>query len=146
MACSGLHCAGCAGGLAVPVVPVVSLLGFAWVADHLVLMAATSGACGVLAVAAVVALMRWQDRRQAARGPLMVMRAEVLSGAQICRPPTDSEARIRERLTDSSPAAIAPAAVHLHFHGMSTAEQAAVIRQAIPRDAAARKEHPYGIP
>ena len=78
MSCSGLHCAGCGAGAAVPPVALAGLLGFTWVAEHLIEVAAVSLACGVLSVAAVVALMRWQDRRQAAfaaSGPLLVTRA-----------------------------------------------------------------------
>jgi len=79
MSCSGIHCAGCGAGAAVPPVALAGLLGLAWVAEHLVMVAAVSAACGVLSVAAVVALMRWQDRRQAAfvaRGPLFITRAD----------------------------------------------------------------------
>jgi hypothetical protein len=49
------------------------------VAEHRIEVAAVSAACGALSVAAVVALMRWQDRRQAAfaaRGPLLVTRPD----------------------------------------------------------------------
>ena len=79
MSCSGLHCAGCGAGAAVPPVALAGLLGLTWVAEHLAAVIATSAACGVLSVAAVVWLMRWQDRRQAAfaaRGTLMVTRAD----------------------------------------------------------------------
>ena len=79
MSCSGLHCAGCGAGAAVPPVALVGLLGLTWVAEHLIEVAVVSAACGVLSVAAVVALMRWQDRRQAAfaaRGPLLLTRAD----------------------------------------------------------------------
>ena len=79
MSCSGIHCAGCGGGTAAPIAALAALEGFAWVAAHLIEVAAVSAACGVLSVAAVVALMRWQDRRQAAfaaRGPLLVTRPD----------------------------------------------------------------------
>ena len=79
MSCSGLHCAGCGGGAAVPAAALLALEGFTWVAAHLIEVAAVSLACAVLAVAVVVRLMRWQDRRQAAfaaRGPLLVTRAD----------------------------------------------------------------------
>ena len=42
------------------------LFGLAWVAEHLIEVVAVSGACGVLAVAAVVWLARCQERREAA--------------------------------------------------------------------------------
>lgn len=79
MSCSGLHCQGCAAGSAAPVIALLALEGFTWVAAHVIEVAATSAACGVLSVAAVVWLMRWQDRRQAAhaaRGTLMVTRID----------------------------------------------------------------------
>lgn len=81
MGCPGLHCACCSGGLAVPPIAFVYAYGAAWVAEHLVEVAITSAACGVLAVAAVVALMRWQDRRQArfaAQASIWTVRAGVL--------------------------------------------------------------------
>mgnify|MGYP001274493330 CR=1 FL=1 len=36
MACSGLHCAGCAGGITVPVVSLAAAFGLAWIAEHLI--------------------------------------------------------------------------------------------------------------
>lgn len=77
MSCSGLHCAGCAGGVAVPVVPLAATLGVAWVVEHIIEVAAVSAGCGALAVVAVVWLMRWQERREAvhaASRPFLVVR------------------------------------------------------------------------
>jgi hypothetical protein len=110
------------------VVPLAAFFGLAWVAEHIIEVAIVSGACGVLAVAAVVAIMRWQDRRQAARGPLMTYRAEA---TRISRPQTDLGGQMRQPLADLVPRAIAPAPIHLHFHGLPDDEQAAVIRRAI---------------
>jgi hypothetical protein len=79
MSCSGLHCAGCGGGGALPIVALAALEGFTWVAAHVIEVAATSAACAVLAVAAVAALVRAQERREAAhaaRGPLLITRAD----------------------------------------------------------------------
>lgn len=76
--CSGLHCAGCAGGVAVPVVPLAAAYGVAWVVEHIIEVAVVSAVCGALAVAAVVWLMRWQERREAvhaAQRPFLVARA-----------------------------------------------------------------------
>jgi hypothetical protein len=81
VSCSGLHCAGCAGGAAVPAAPLAAVFGLAWVAEHLIEVAVISAACGVLAVAAVVALMRHgarRDARYAERGTLMVTRPDAL--------------------------------------------------------------------
>lgn len=114
MACTGLHCACCSGGAAVPPIAFAYACGAAWVAGHLVEVAVTSAVCGALAVAAVVALMRRQDRRQAARAArcsLFVTRPDALPGPG--RP------------------AIAPAVVNLNFYGMAPDERAAIIRAAI---------------
>ena len=77
MSCSGLHCAGCSAGAAAPVVPLVAVFGVAWVAEYIIEVAIVSAACGVLSVAAVVALMKWgerRDARHAAIWPLLVNR------------------------------------------------------------------------
>jgi hypothetical protein len=77
MSCPGLHCAGCAGGGAVaPVGTLAAAFGLAWVAEHLVEVIAVSATCGVLAVAAVVALMRWTDRREAGFAAALAERRE----------------------------------------------------------------------
>lgn len=79
MSCSGLHCAGCGAGASVPPIALAALLGATWLTEHLIEVAAVSAACGILSIAAVVWLMRWQDRRQAAmaaRGSLMVTRLD----------------------------------------------------------------------
>jgi hypothetical protein len=65
MACGGLHCAGCGGGSAAPAVALAAFLGVDWVVVHLVEVVIASAACGVLAVAAVVALTRRASRRDA---------------------------------------------------------------------------------
>jgi hypothetical protein len=115
----------------VPAVPLVAFFGLAWVAEHIIEVAIVSGVCGVLAVAAVVALMRWQDRRQAARGPLMTYRAEP---AGISRPPADPGP-----LSSTAPGQIrlrpAPPAIeqHVHFHfDPADHEALRVIRSALP--------------
>jgi len=118
MSCSGLHCAGCGGGAGVPLVALLALEGFTWVAAHVIEVAAVSLACGVLSVAAVVALMRWQDRRQAAltaRGPLLVTRADAAP-----LPP----ARPR--------AALPPPVVNNYFYVADPAAVARAARQALP--------------
>ena len=145
MSCPGLHCSCCAGGAAVPVVPMLAFCGLAWVAEHLVEVAIVSGTCGVLAVAAVVALMRWQDRRQARHGPLMVTRAEIGTSR------ADLPGEIRERLTDSRRPAIAPpqtvitGGTHIWLTGLPDEGQAAAIRKAISGqagDAITEREKP----
>ena len=69
MSCPGvtIHCAGCAGGVAVPVVPLLELYGAMWLAEHIIEVAIACAVSGALAVAIVIALARWADRRDARR-------------------------------------------------------------------------------
>jgi hypothetical protein len=95
-------------------VALAGLLGLTWVTEHLVEVAVVSAACGVLAVAVVVRLMRWQDRRQAAfaaRGPLLVTRPDAAP-----LPPARQRAAL-------------PPVVNNYFY---VADLAAVARQALP--------------
>lgn len=117
MSCSGLHCAGCGAGASVVPVALAGLLGLTWVAGHLIEVAAVSAACGVLSVAAVVWLMRWQDRRQAAfaaRGPLLITRADAAP-----LPPARQRAEL-------------PPVINNYFYVADPAMAARVIRTAIP--------------
>jgi hypothetical protein len=124
MSCSGLHCGGCAGGMAVPVVPLAAIYGLAWVAEHIIEVAIVSAACGALAVAAVVALMRWQERREARRAAsrsIWTVRAEPVTK------------RSRDFFSPPPPRReLEAGGVHLHFHGLPDDRQAAIIRQALP--------------
>jgi hypothetical protein len=98
-------------------VALAGLLGFTWVAGHLIEVAAASAACGVLSVAAVVWLMRWQDRRQAAfaaRGPLLITRPDAAP-----LPPARQRAEL-------------PPVVNNYFYVADPAMAARVIRTAIP--------------
>jgi hypothetical protein len=121
MSCSGLHCAGCGGGAAVPVVALVAFLGIEWVVEHLVEAVAVSAACGVLSVAAVVFLMRWGERRDAVRRQLWTVQADALPPRQI-----------RHAVSDSARSELGFRELHIHLDGMPSAEQAAIIRQALP--------------
>ncbi len=117
MSCSGLHCSGCATGAGVPAAALLALEGSAWVAAHVIEVAAVSAACAALAVWAVVALMRRQERREAARaarGPLLVTRP----GA-VPLPPARQRAAL-------------PPAVSNYFYVADPAVAARVIRTAIP--------------
>jgi len=133
MSCSGLHCAGCGGGSAAPVLALTALLGVDWVVTHLVEVIAVSAASGILAVAAVVALTRWADRRDAARDaawrarharavPETVRAVVVGRGAD-------------KHLVSHDPVPERPALgfrdLHIHLDGMPDAAQAAIIRQAL---------------
>lgn len=124
MICSGLHCAGCAGGMAVPVLPAIACLGAAWVAEHLVEVAIVSAACGTLAVAVVIALMRWCDRRERrhmAGRPLLVTRPA----------PATLTATVIPQVSQPERPAI-PQVVNFNFYGTGGTMAARVIRQAIP--------------
>jgi hypothetical protein len=106
----------------------VAFCGAAWVAGHIIEVAIVSAVCGALAVAAVVGLMRWQDRRQAAIGPLMVTRADVIAAgvpgaepARIRRPSADFGGQIGTPVPDSVPRSIP--LVHLAPHGAAWTAQ-----------------------
>jgi hypothetical protein len=117
MSCSGLHCAGCGGGAGVPVIALLALEGGAWVAAHVIEVAAVSAACAVLAVAVVVRLMRWQDRRQAAfaaRGPLLISRPDAAP-----LPPARQRAEL-------------PPVINNYFYVSDPVVAARVTRQALP--------------
>lgn len=112
--------------MAVPVVPLVAFLGIEWVAEHLAAVAAVSAACGVLAVAAVVALMRWADRRDARRAAMWQF--QYVREVPSARP---------AEVPSAARPGLAAGGLHLHFHGLPAAEQATIIRQALPGDAGA---------
>ena len=143
MSCSGIHCSGCAGGAVVPPVAFAALFGLPWVIEHAVEVAAVSAACGVLAVAAVVWLLRRGDRRddrQRAAASIWTVRAEAVTGTRVpdplSHPAVTFAAPGAPDVTADVTAAprrleLEPRALHLHFYGQPTAEQAAVIRHAI---------------
>lgn len=121
MACPGLHCAACGGGAAVPVVPLAAVFGLAWVAEHLIAVALISAGSGVLSVAAVVVLGRWQDRHAAmvwaARGP-----------ARAVVPPV-VRAPVAARL--ERPAIAPPPQLVVNIFGTASPEQAAAVRSLL---------------
>jgi len=129
MSCPGLHCAGCAGGAAIPVWPLAAVYGLAWIAEHIVEVIAVSATCGVLTLAAVVALMRWADRRDARRAAGWQFRyvREVSNVAVISLPPRGANLTA---VCDTERPALGFRDLHIHL-GVPSAEQAAVIRQAL---------------
>ena len=123
MACGGLHCAGCGGGSAAPVLAFAAFCGVDWVVTHIVEVAIVSATCGVLAVAAVVALMRWSDRRDArhaARYPLLRTREAPALAAKVTP----------QVMQGTTPPAIEQH-VHYHYHAAER-EAARVIRTTLP--------------
>jgi hypothetical protein len=119
-------------GVCVPPVAFAVAFGAARVAEHLVEIAIVSAVSGVLAVAAVVAIMRWQERRQARLAVSRPIWTARVSGTRVPIPAASAEAEISTARGDSGRLALGPAEVHLHFHRMARAEQAEVIRQALP--------------
>lgn len=132
MSCSGVHCAGCAGGAGVPVVLMTGVFGLAWVAEHLVEVAVVASACGALAVAAVVALVRWCDRREvrhAAKHPLLVTRPDAIPLTVTAAP----------QVTQGT--AVPAVEQHVHFHfDPADRTAAALIRQVLTVAPSAREE------
>jgi hypothetical protein len=107
----------------VPVVPLLAVYGAAWVAEHIIEVAIVCGVSGALAVAAVVWIMRWTDRRDERR--------RVVWLAQRAREVPE----IRTVRSDLPPPAERPALgfrdLHIHLDGVPAADHAAVIRQAL---------------
>ena len=151
MGCPGLHCPGCSGGQSLAILGgVVAALAVAyealeWVRRDIWWISSTAAVCYALAIAASMWLYRWADHRGArfAAAHGIVSRADVMA-----LNPARVVPEIRHAQTDFAPAAPAglprqqerpavgpPPAVHIHFHGLPLAEQAAIIRQALPGQA-----------
>lgn len=95
-----------------------------WVASHAWEILAVTAACGALAVSAVVALMRWGDRREArhmAERPFLVSRPA----------PATLTATVLPQVSQSERPAI-PQVVNFNFYGTGSAMAARVIRQSLP--------------
>jgi len=130
MRCPGLHCEGCgqhdgSSGAVVLVIgaAVVAAEVLEWIAAHAVEVMAITAACVVLAVAAVVALVRWGDRRESRHATVRpFLTAREVPG-------------IGNGLTGLAASAERPAIVyrdlHIHLDGVPGAEQVQVIRQAL---------------
>jgi hypothetical protein len=129
MSCPGLHCPGCSGGqsLGILAAAVVGLAVAAklvqWVADRIWWIGGTAAVSFALAVAASMWLEGWNARREArfAAAHGILSRADVILPA-----PAATGLPRQQRL-----AVELPAAVHIHFHGLPDAEQAAIIRTAL---------------
>jgi hypothetical protein len=130
MGCPGIHCACCAGGITVPVVPLAAAFGVAWVVEHLVEVVIVCGTCGVLAVAASVCLFRWADRRDGRRAATWrLLHARVVSKAAVTNSPPGG--RFLTAGCDTERPALGFRDVHIHLDGVPAAEQAEVIRRAL---------------
>jgi hypothetical protein len=131
MRCPGLHCEGCGdhgrgGGCAVVVLIggiAVAVEVLEWIAAHALELMAITAACVVLAVAAVVALARWGDRREARHAtarPFLTAREVPGIGNGPASLPTPAERP-----------ALGFRDLHIHLDGLPADEQAAVIRRAL---------------
>lgn len=130
MSCSGLHCAGCAGGAAVPVVPLAVVFSLAWIAEHLVEVIVMCGVSGTLAVLVVVALMRWGERQDARRAQIWAARKAAASRPSITATVIPQASRGTALAIENH--------VHYHYHGeRASPEPARVIRTALPGQAGA---------
>jgi hypothetical protein len=135
--CEGLHCRGCRdGGSGKAVLAgggiVAGVLAAEWVAAHAWEVLAVTAVCGALAVAAVVALLRWaqrRDARHAAGMPFLTVREVPGTGT----PVTGSGTRAPIPGTSAEQLALGFRELHIHLDGQPTAEQAEVIRQALHR-------------
>jgi hypothetical protein len=101
-----------------------ALLVVEWVASHAVEVLAVTAACGALAVAAVVALMRWGDRRErrhAIEHPFLTVRPA----------PATLTATVIPRVSQGTAAPAIEQHIHFHFDPADR-EAARVIRTALP--------------
>ncbi len=122
--CPGLHCPGCGDGDGAVVLygggaVVVAILAVEWIASHAWELLAVTAACGTLAVAAVVWLIRRQERREAVAAverPYLIERDV---------PPAVDPAGHR---------AIGPSVINLNFYGVPATQRAEIIRSAIERN------------
>lgn len=111
--------------MSVPVLPLVAFCGLAWVAEHLIEVAIVSGVCGVLTIAAVVAVMRWQDRRQARHAA----QSSLWTARKVPGVPAPA---VQQAGPVTPPAIVNHYGPELHIYGQDGEEAAArIIRQAI---------------
>jgi len=97
------------------------VLAVEWVAAHAWEVLAVTALCGALAVSAVVALIRWTDRRAAAFAARLAARREAATLTAAVIPQVSQPGR---------PAI--PQVVNFNFYGPDGREAARVIRQALP--------------
>jgi hypothetical protein len=129
MSCPGLHCPGCSGGQSLGILAgVVAVVIIAdetvqWVAERIWWIGGTLALCFALAVAASMWLEGWNARREAR----FAAAHGILSRADVILPAPAATGLPRQQRLAVEP----PAAVHIHFHGLPDAEQAAIIRTAL---------------
>jgi len=121
----GYHWTPCRGGDSKVIVAggglFAGVLAVEWLAAHAWEVLAVTALCGAAAVTAVVALMRWTDRRAAAFGARLAARR---AGATLT-------ATVIPQVSQHERPAI-PQVVNYNFYGADSTMAARVIRQAIP--------------
>lgn len=129
MSCPGLHCPGCTGGQSLGILAavvgavVVADEAVQWVAERIWWIGGTLAVCFALSVAAAIMLGRWADRRDARRDAAWraMKAAQAPAVVTVHATPVTSAERPALGFRD----------LHIHLDGVPSAEQAAVIRQAI---------------
>jgi hypothetical protein len=117
-------------GLVIGALALASLQAIEWLAARIWWVIGTTVLSAALTVAAVLWLMRWTIRREAA---LAAERA-TLRVEQVCGISTErggSGRQIGTRMQDSR---TIEGGLHIHLHGLDATEQAEVIRQALTAD------------
>lgn len=131
MSCPGLHCPGCSGGqsLGILAAGVVGLVladeACVWVADRIWWIGGTLAVLVGLSAAAAITLGRWADRRDERRA--VAWRALKAAEASVIG------TRVPDSVTSAERPALGFRDLHIHLDGHPSAEQAAVIRQALGR-------------
>ncbi len=132
MSCHGIHCPGCSGGQSLGILAAV-VVGLAvagevcsWVAERIWWIGGTLAVCFALAVAASM----WLERLADARGARFAAAHGILSRADVILP-EPVRAVVVERVPERP--ALGFRDLHIHLDGVPSAEQAAVIGQALDR-------------
>ena len=146
-------CCSAGAGIVVPVGPLLWACGAVWVIEHLVAVLIVCAVCGLLALVASIALLRWADRRDAARlaawrarraqlgRPATILRAEVLPVepvpvAATARPALGPPPKswLCETCYWAWPLDLPFCGVCGHSRSVTGAEREVVIRQALERN------------
>lgn len=129
MSCPGLHCPGCSGGQSLGILAAVVAVTYVaaetvlWVAERIWWIVGTLAVCFALAVAASMWLERWAD----ARGARFAAAHGILSRADVVAP-----AVVRARVIEPERPGLAATQITVNIFGVPSAEQADIIRQALP--------------
>lgn len=133
--CEGLHCSGCGdsghGGLVLAGGGILmAMLAAEWVAAHAWEVIAVTAVCGALAVAAVVALVRWASRRDARHAnerPFLTVREVSIPVVESAPPGSE----IPAPGFDGERPALGFRDLHIHLAALDGDEQARIIRTAL---------------